>query len=178
MKYAGHITQIKPPELDVKQSTLEPELLLNQESVEDKSEEDTDEEESAENVEPRIFPPVHPSTLEEDEVISFPRLYQDVKEFLNKHVDLVDDRFYSLLTSWVFSTYQTERVPCTPHLHIIGAKGTGKTRLLEALKAVVYRGYIPIAMTAASLYYLLTLHQPTLLLDEAQKSTPTKTTQR
>ncbi len=91
-----------------------------------------------------------------------------MKEFLKQQVDLADDRYYSLLTSWVFSTYQTERVPCTPHLHIIGAKGTGKTRLLEALKAVVYRGYIPIVMTPAALYYLVTQHHLTLLLDEAQ----------
>jgi hypothetical protein len=111
-----------------------------------------------------LFPPIEP--VNED--VDFIKLYGELKDFFKNHVDLTDERNYSVLASWTFATYQLQHVPCTPHLSIIGQKGSGKTRLLETLREVCRFGWMALGVSAASLYYIVDVYKPTLLIDESQ----------
>jgi hypothetical protein len=109
-----------------------------------------------------------PTTTPFNEAVDFTQLYKDLKEYFVRHVDLSDPRYYAVLASWAFATYRLDEVSCTPHLAILGQKSSGKTRMLETLRQVVCRGWMPISMTQASLYYFVDVHKPTLLIDESQ----------
>jgi len=111
-----------------------------------------------------LFPKAEPV----EGLVDFDALYKELKEYFKEHVDLTDERNYSVLASWTFATYKIDDVSCTPHLSILGQKGCGKTRLLETLRQVVNRGFMPIDLTKASLYYMVDVFKPTLLVDETQ----------
>jgi hypothetical protein len=96
-------------------------------------------------------------------------LWEDVKAFVLKHIDLMDPRLYDMVTAWVFTTWIPEIFVALPYLWIQGPKASGKTRLLEVLQATCRRGVLAANISEAALFRSIEAFQPTLLLDEASE---------
>jgi hypothetical protein len=95
-------------------------------------------------------------------------LWQDVKKFIYDHVDVVEAELYDVLTAWVFATYIPEVWMVVPYIFAYGPVATGKTRLLETLQILGYRGIIGSNVSTASLFRGCELWHPTVFLDEAE----------
>lgn len=102
------------------------------------------------------------------------KLWQDIKLFILEHVDLPDDRLYTVMASWILCTWIWEDIPVVPYLFFYGAKNSGKTRGLEILKELCYRGILGSTISTAAVYRTIEKHHPTLLLDETDSWTREK----
>ena len=89
-------------------------------------------------------------------------------KFLWQHADLPDKRLYDVVTSWIFATWILERWVSVPYLHFIGPKKSGKTRLLEVLQALCYRGILSASTSESALFRCIEEYHPTLLIDESE----------
>jgi hypothetical protein len=96
------------------------------------------------------------------------KLWVEVKQFILAHVFLSDERLYDVLTAWVFANWIPEKWNVIPYLSIKGPINSGKTRLLETLEAVSYRGIFSANMTSSALFRLCELFKPTIFLDETE----------
>lgn len=101
-------------------------------------------------------------------------LWQEIRLFILDHLDLPDDRLYSVITSWIFCTWIWEDIPVVPYLFFYGTKNSGKTRGLEILKELCYRGILGSTVSTAALYRIIQKFHPTILLDEADSWTREK----
>jgi hypothetical protein len=95
-------------------------------------------------------------------------LWGDVRAFLEKYVDLQDPRLYDVLTAWVTATWIPEAWFVVPYLNILGPKNSGKTRLLEVLQALSYRGTMVANISESAIFHATERQHPTLLMDEAE----------
>jgi len=96
------------------------------------------------------------------------QLYNDVKTYIYKHLDLVNPLGYNVLTSFVFSTWLNELFDFTPYLGFYGREDVGKTRALETLKELCFHAWLTTGLTPATLFRLVERFNPTLLLDESE----------
>lgn len=94
------------------------------------------------------------------------KLWQDIRLFIYDYIDLPDDKLYDVMTSWILCTWIWESIPVVPYLFFYGAKNSGKTRGLEILKELCYRGILGSTISTAAVYRTIEKHHPTLLLDE------------
>jgi len=90
-------------------------------------------------------------------------LWEQVYYFIEAHVDLPDERLYHLVTSWISEAWTS-----VPYLQIIGPKNSGKTRLLEVLQHLVYRGILTPNLTEATTFRIIEKFRPVFLIDEAE----------
>lgn len=97
-----------------------------------------------------------------------PMLWQDIAQFIYDHVDVVEPELYDVLTAWVFATYLPEVWTVVPYIFAYGPVSTGKTRLLETLQAVSYRGIIGSNVSSASLFRGCEMWHPSIFLDETE----------
>lgn len=95
-------------------------------------------------------------------------LFQDVVEFTKEHVVLPDERLYSILGYWIMATWVANSFPSVPYLFCLGPKESGKTRVLEVLDELSYRGIRSSTITPAALYRVMEEFKTTLLIDEAE----------
>lgn len=80
------------------------------------------------------------------------------------HVD--DERMYSYLANLTIATYFRDQFKITPITVFNGVQGSGKTTVLNALRLVCYRAYLPSIYTSAGCIDIVNDHGATLLLDE------------
>jgi hypothetical protein len=111
---------------------------------------------------PLTHPP--PPTPYENEEI----LYNNVKAYIQKHLDLVNPLGYEILTSFIFKTWIEELFDFTPYIGFFGREAVGKSRALEILKELCFRAWLTTGITTATLFRLVEKFQPTLLLDESE----------
>lgn len=111
-------------------------------------------------------PLTHPS--EPTEYENEQQLYNTVKAYIYKHVDVLNPHGYDILTAFVFSTWLQELFDFTPYLGFYGRQETGKSRGLEVLKELVFRAWHTTSLTTATLYRLIEKFNPTLLIDESE----------
>jgi hypothetical protein len=95
-------------------------------------------------------------------------LWNDVRAFIYKHLDLINPKGYHVLTAWVFSTWVAELFDFTAYLGFLGREAVGKTRALEVLNELCFRAWFTTGLTTATLFRLVERFNPTLLLDEAE----------
>jgi len=80
-----------------------------------------------------------------------------------------------MLALWVILTYGYSAWPAIPYLHLGGPASSGKSRVFEVLRRLVFRPLVSSNMTAASMFRTLHERGGTLLYDEAERlkeSTP------
>jgi len=97
-----------------------------------------------------------------------PDLWERVYAYIYNHVDFADPRLYDVLTAWVFYTWMPEAFTVAPYLRFLGKKATGKTRALEVLQHLSYRGTLTPSLTEAALFRFLEDYHITFLLDETE----------
>jgi hypothetical protein len=100
-------------------------------------------------------------------------LFNQLMEFFQKHEPLRDTNSYETLADFTFLTYRLDfEFPITPYLNPLGPKGTGKTRLLELLAQVCYRGWLVTHPSPASVFFVVDRYSPTLLADNYEYWAP------
>jgi len=83
-------------------------------------------------------------------------------------LDLPEKELYDILTAWVFCTWITEIWTVVPYLFFFGFVASGKTRALEVLQRISYRGVMGSNISSASLYRGVSKWHPTIFLDETE----------
>jgi hypothetical protein len=111
-------------------------------------------------------PLTHPPPPEEYE--SEEQLYNAVREYIRKHLDLVHPLGYDVLASFIFKTWIEELFDFTPYIGFFGREAVGKSRALEILKELCFRAWFTTGITSACLFRLTEKFRPTLLLDESE----------
>ncbi|MEM3383818.1 MAG: hypothetical protein QXD42_05065 [Nitrososphaerales archaeon] len=96
-------------------------------------------------------------------------LYNEVKAFFKKYLWLSDKRYYDVLASFVLATYRQGDFDVATYLFFFGPHKTGKSRALELLQLLCYRGIKCENTKLAGIYYLSDKFKPTHLYDETQK---------
>jgi hypothetical protein len=96
------------------------------------------------------------------------KLWSWVKQFIYRSVDLPDERLYDVLTAWVFATYIPELWITVPYVFFTGTKNSGKTRGLETLQVLTFRGKISVSSTAPALFRSIEKYNCVPFLDEAE----------
>jgi len=96
------------------------------------------------------------------------KLWKAIKRFLYKSVELPDDRLYTVLTAWIFATWINEVWAVVPYVFFVGVKASGKTRGLEALQMLAFRGKMSISSTAPALFRSIEEFNCVPFLDEAE----------
>jgi hypothetical protein len=95
-------------------------------------------------------------------------LWNEVKNFIAEHVDLSDERLYDVLTAWVFCTWIPERFNVIGYISINAPKSSGKTRLMETLRQLSYRGIKSSDCSNSAMYRIVEKWHPTLFFDESE----------
>lgn len=111
---------------------------------------------------PLIHPP--PSTPYESDT----QLYNNVKDYIYRHLDLPHPDGYDILTAFAMKTWIEEFFDFTPYIGFFGRQETGKSRGLEVLRELCFRAWHTTGITTATLFRLTEKLQPTLLLDESE----------
>lgn len=94
-------------------------------------------------------------------------LLKAVEAFLAKYVVLPDEGSTTASALYVLHTWCLEACDATPYLVVVSAeKGSGKTRMLEALSYLVRNPWQTANTTPTALFRRMSEDQPTLLLDE------------
>jgi hypothetical protein len=92
-------------------------------------------------------------------------LLQELAECWKFHHELRDFRCYELSGCYVLVTWRIEEFKVIPYLNFLGPKGTGKTRGLELLQQLAFRGWLITHPTPAVVFWVVDRYCPTLLAD-------------
>jgi len=93
------------------------------------------------------------------------QLFLEVRQLFFDNLDLQDEREYDVLAAFVLMTWRFEQFDTVPYLFFIGPKESGKSRALECLEALSYRGWLATHPSLASLHHIMDAWHPTFLLD-------------
>ena len=96
-------------------------------------------------------------------------LLDDIQNTLQRYLWFRDSRTHLVLSTVILSTYVAALSTVAPYVFLVGAKGTGKTLILELLEAICFNAQLTIP-TRPSLYRLTEFYAATLLIDEVRKS--------
>ena len=95
-------------------------------------------------------------------------LFYRVAGYLGRSFHAVSESWQHLFTGYVFMTYAFDRFEAVPYLRAIGDWGSGKTRLIQAVGHLAYRGiFASGATTSSPIFHLTDTWRGTLILDEA-----------
>jgi hypothetical protein len=93
-------------------------------------------------------------------------LWEKIVNYLKENSELNDEKLYDVLTAWLFASYVPEVWNTYPYLYLYGISGTGKTRLLNTLNGIAYKGMAVSSITTASLFRTVSKEFITLFIDE------------
>jgi len=96
------------------------------------------------------------------------RLFNEIKEFLLRHLDISNPLYYDVYSAFVLMTWRVEDWRVVPYLFFLGPMASGKSRALECLNALCFRSIMASSVSAAVIFRVLEAWHPTLLLDEAE----------
>ena len=95
-------------------------------------------------------------------------LWKETRSFIYEHLFLPEEALYDVATAWVTSTWIREVWSVVPYLFFYGPVASGKTRGLETLQRISYRGILASNISAAAIYRVNHEWHPTLFLDETE----------
>lgn len=95
-------------------------------------------------------------------------LWRQTRQYIIDHLDLPEKPLYDVLTSWIFATWTPERWTVVPYLFFYGPVASGKTRALEVLQKICYRGILGSNVSSAALFRGVEKWHPTVFLDETE----------
>lgn len=95
--------------------------------------------------------------------------YSVVKETIERYMDLPRGAA-TTVALWIFGTYTYDQFALFPKLLISSPeKECGKSTLMEIIEALVWRAYLTSSGTEASIFRLIDVYHPALLLDETDR---------
>ena len=104
-------------------------------------------------------------------------IFNKIKNELKQRFWLLSEAYYDLLASFIVLSYFPELLETAPYIFLGGEKGSGKSRVLEALADYCYRtsktGNISVAVMARETDF----HKTTLIFDEIVKNEEKQTQQ-
>jgi hypothetical protein len=92
-------------------------------------------------------------------------LLKEIIEFIRHHAEVRDEFVYIIMACWVLLTWRFEEFRVVAYLNFLGPKGTGKTRFLEILESLCYRGRLVTSPSPASVFWVVDRYRLTLLAD-------------
>lgn len=95
-------------------------------------------------------------------------LFNEIKQFVYDHVDFTDASCYDVIAAFVLASWRAEEFDTAPYILFLGDYGTGKTRALEILQQLAYRGIASASISAPALVRLLQKYRVTMLIDETE----------
>jgi len=102
-------------------------------------------------------------------------LFLEISSTISEFIDLSEKDLF-LVTAFILSIWFPDCVQAVPYLWIVGALGTGKTKLLRLLNCFCRRALLVGDLSGASLYKLSSLLKSTLLIDEFEPGNSKKDT--
>jgi hypothetical protein len=79
-------------------------------------------------------------------------LWKDIRSFINDHLFLPSKELYDVLTAWVLATWLQELWTVVPYIFFYGPIASGKTRGLETLRSISFRGILASNISPAALF--------------------------
>jgi len=98
-----------------------------------------------------------------------PDLYLDVRQYIEDHLDLVEEEEYDVLTAKVFESWMPFQIEAVGYIFFVGPRRSGKTRALEVLAELCFNPTMAAYMSTATMYRMLDRGWCTLFLDEIQQ---------
>jgi len=95
-------------------------------------------------------------------------LFEEVREYVYDHLDLSDEREYTIVTCWILANWHIERFQTAPYIHLHGPPSSGKTRGLDVLHMLGFRALLSPSVSPSAIYRTIEAYRPTFLLDEAE----------
>lgn len=95
-------------------------------------------------------------------------LMRDIMRVTREYVDLQSDDWDSALAAWIIYTWMPELFPVLPRLLVQGVTNTGKSRIIDLVRLLCYRGLVTSDMTPAVMFRMGEWYRPTIAYDEAQ----------
>lgn len=95
-------------------------------------------------------------------------LWRDVRQFIHDHLFLPNEELYDVLVAWVLASWIREVWVTVPYLFFYGPVASGKTRGLEVLQRLCYRGLLASNISVAALFRSCEQWHPTLFMDETE----------
>lgn len=105
---------------------------------------------------------------DDPELRNDPDLFKDLEAFIKEHVWVSDSRLYNVLTSWVICTWIYDKLDIAPRLIFFGTTRSGKSRAIETLSNICYRGHTVLLPTPPSLYRTIERWSCSIFIDEYQ----------
>ncbi len=97
-------------------------------------------------------------------------LLNEVRGFIGRYVELPSN-FEAISALYVLLSWVHDSLPAVPYLRALGDYGTGKTRFLEVIGSIVFRGINASGATTPSpIFRILDMYGGSLILDEADFS--------
>jgi hypothetical protein len=120
------------------------------------------------------FWPTIPEPIEcDDETLN-----KELDEFITKHLEFTRPEETVVFREWIKLTWIAETLYTTPYLHFIGPKRSGKSRALEVLQFLCYKGILSANISPACIYHATQTYHPTLLCDEMDAYTGKRKTDK
>jgi len=104
-----------------------------------------------------------PTAIEE---VDYQQIWDGVKDYLRAHWDASEDEVYEGLTAYAITTWFRESMDFVPHILLQGKTTGGKTRLLNTIARVSYRGMVTASATPASMFRLVDGYRMTYYVSE------------
>jgi hypothetical protein len=94
-------------------------------------------------------------------------LLEAIRRFILQYADLPQD-WLNIVCLYVLMTWAYERFTALPYLRFLGEPATGKTRMLQVISSICYKGTVVSGnITGAALFRTIDLIKGTMAVDEA-----------
>lgn len=127
---------------------------------------------TAKDFQPKTYQPIKkcpwPLAVKPINYGSLSDLWKEIREFMHEYLFLPENALYDVLTAWVMATWTPEIWNVAPYIFFYGPAATGKTRGLEVLHKLSYRGLLASSISPAALFRVCDLFHPTIFLDETE----------
>jgi hypothetical protein len=95
-------------------------------------------------------------------------LLVEIQQFIKRYAVVEEEEWVNVISHYVLMTWVYDRFQAVPYLRFLGDSGTGKTRILEVIHALSYKGIkVSGNITGAGLFRLIEIIRGTLAVDEA-----------
>lgn len=118
------------------------------------------------------LPYPEPEPLPRD--LSVENIGNEISDILSKTLVLRNPQEYEILTSWIIASYRQQDWKSAPYLQFIAPVSSGKTRALEIVSLLSYRGVLYATISPAALCREIEKYKITPFIDQAEYNFDTR----